>query len=52
MSISSTGLYGSETIVNTDIFDDVQTLKKRWSLYRHHIYKLLKSVIYIAGFFF
>ena len=28
MSISSTGLYGSATIVNTDIFDDVQTLKE------------------------
>jgi hypothetical protein len=29
MSISSTGLYGSATIVNTDIFDDVQTLKEQ-----------------------
>ncbi len=28
MSISSTGLYGSATIVNTDIFDDVQALKE------------------------
>ena len=28
MSISSSGLYGSATIVNTDIFDDVQTLKE------------------------
>ena len=29
MSISSTGLYGSATIVNTDIFDDVQALKEQ-----------------------
>ncbi len=28
MSLSSTGLYGSATIVNTDIFDDVQALKE------------------------
>ena len=28
MSISSTGLYGSTTIVNTDLFDDVQALKE------------------------
>jgi len=28
MSISSTGLYSSATIVNTDIFDDVQALKE------------------------
>ncbi len=28
MSISSTGLYGSATIVNTDIFEDVQALKE------------------------
>ena len=28
MSISSTGLYGSATIVNTDIFDDIQALKE------------------------
>ena len=28
MSISSTGLYGSATIVNTDIFDDVQAWKE------------------------
>ena len=28
MSISSTGLYGSATIVNTDIFDDVEALKE------------------------
>jgi len=28
MSISSTGLYGSATIVNTDIFDDVQAFKE------------------------
>ena len=28
MSISSTGLYGSAAIVNTDLFDDVQTLKE------------------------
>jgi hypothetical protein len=28
MSISSTGLYGSATIVNTDIFDDLLTLKE------------------------
>jgi hypothetical protein len=26
MSISSTGLYGSTTIVNTDLFDDVEAL--------------------------
>jgi hypothetical protein len=29
MSISSTGLYGSATIVNTDIFNDVQALKEQ-----------------------
>ncbi len=29
MSISSTGLYGSATIVNTDIFDDVQAWKEQ-----------------------
>jgi hypothetical protein len=28
MSISSTGLYGSASIVNTDIFDDLLTLKE------------------------
>ena len=28
MSISSTGLYDSATIVNTDIFDDLLTLKE------------------------
>jgi hypothetical protein len=28
MSISSKGLYGSATMVNTDIFDDVQALKE------------------------
>ena len=28
MSISSTGLYGSTTIVNTDLFDDVEALKE------------------------
>jgi hypothetical protein len=26
MSISSTGLYGSATIVNSDLFTDVETL--------------------------
>jgi hypothetical protein len=29
MSISSTDLYGSATIVNTDIFEDVSALKKQ-----------------------
>jgi hypothetical protein len=29
MSISSTGLYGSATIVSTDIFDDVQAFKEQ-----------------------
>ena len=29
MSISSTGFYGSATIVNTDIFDDVKALKEQ-----------------------
>ena len=28
MSISSTGLYGSATIVNSDLFTDVETLKE------------------------
>ena len=28
MSISSTGLYGSSTIVNSDLFTDVETLKE------------------------
>jgi hypothetical protein len=28
MSISSTGLYGSATLVATDLFDDVQALKE------------------------
>ncbi len=34
MSISSTGLYGSATIVNSDLFNDVKSLKKRWLLYQ------------------
>ena len=46
MSISSTGLYGSATIVNTDIFDDVQTLKEevRWarSQMTHRLENLLE----------
>jgi hypothetical protein len=29
MSIRSTGLYGSATIVNTDLFDDVEALKEQ-----------------------
>jgi hypothetical protein len=29
MSVSSTGLCGSATIVNTDIFDNVQALKEQ-----------------------
>jgi hypothetical protein len=29
MSISSTGLYGSATIVNSDLFNDVESLKER-----------------------
>ena len=29
MCISSTGLYGSATIVNSDIFDDVEALKEQ-----------------------
>ena len=29
MSISSTGLYGSATIVNSDLFTDVQDLKEQ-----------------------
>jgi hypothetical protein len=29
MSISSTGLHGSATLVNTDIFDDVIALKEK-----------------------
>ena len=29
MSISSTGLYGSATIVNTDLFNDVEALKEQ-----------------------
>ena len=29
MSMSSTGLYGSATIVNTDFFDDVQAFKEQ-----------------------
>jgi hypothetical protein len=28
MSISSTGLYGSATLVNSDLFTDVETLKE------------------------
>ncbi len=28
MSISSTGLYGTATIVNSDLFNDVETLNK------------------------
>ena len=28
MSISSTGLYGSATIVNSDLFTDIETLKE------------------------
>ena len=29
MSISSTGLYGSATIVNSDLFSDVEVLKEQ-----------------------
>ena len=29
MSISSTGLYGSATIVNSDLFNDVEVLKEQ-----------------------
>ena len=29
MSINSTGLYGSATIVNSDLFTDVETLKEQ-----------------------
>ena len=29
MSISSTGLYGSATIVNSDLFNDVEALKSK-----------------------
>ena len=29
MSISSTGLYGTATIVNSDLFNDVETLKEQ-----------------------
>ena len=29
MSISSTGLYGSATIVNSDLFNDVETLREQ-----------------------
>jgi len=29
MSISSTGLYGSATIVNSDLFNDVENLKEQ-----------------------
>ena len=29
MSISSTGLYGSATIVNSDLFNDVEALKEQ-----------------------
>ena len=29
MSTSSTGLYGSATIVNTDLFNDVEALKEQ-----------------------
>jgi hypothetical protein len=29
MSISSTGLYGSATIVNSDLFNDVESLKEQ-----------------------
>ena len=29
MSISTTGLHGSATIVNTDLFDDVEALKEQ-----------------------
>ena len=33
MSISSTGLYGSATIVNSDLFTDVETLKETVTTY-------------------
>jgi hypothetical protein len=29
MSVSSTGLYGSATIVNSDFFNDVEALKEQ-----------------------
>ena len=48
MSISSTGLYGSATIVNTDIFDDVQTLKEEIHTYIHtYAYIYLYICVYI-----
>jgi hypothetical protein len=34
MSISSTGLYGSASIVNFDLFNYVELSKKRWLLYQ------------------
>jgi hypothetical protein len=30
MSISSTGLYGSATIVNSDLLNDVEALKEQY----------------------
>jgi hypothetical protein len=33
MSISSTGLYGSSVLINSDLFNDVETLKEEMRIY-------------------
>ena len=37
MSISSTGLYGSATIVNSDLFSDVEALKEQVTTLSSHL---------------
>jgi len=43
MSISSTGLYGSATIVILDLFTDAETLKKK------SLYETLKETVATLG---
>ncbi len=62
MSISSTGLYGSATIVNTDLFDDVRIyiereskkqidcLWKQFCLRHFPVPKQLSIIVYPAAY--
>jgi hypothetical protein len=47
MSISSTGLYGSATIVNTDLFDDVRIYIERE---RAETNRLFVETVFLAAF--
>jgi hypothetical protein len=43
MSISSTGLYGSATIVNSDVFTDVQDLKEQVTTLSYFIFNYYRT---------